>query len=129
MEAPLLTNHVQITKRERFIKAGEAYFDHANPPQWVIFQATEAPKPGQKDDPFYSMYVAKLMRDAAGHVTGTEEPVRISAPGSANTCGWFDPKNLSRVIYGSTVGVQASDQKAGFKVGTRKNEWVFPDEM
>lgn len=129
LEAPLLTNHVQITHREQFIKAGEAYFDHATPPRWVIFQAVAAPKPGTKEDPFYAMYVAKLTRDERGLITGTEMPVRISPPGSANTCGWFDPVDLSRVIYGSTVGAPGNDQKSGFQVGTRKYVWMFPDEM
>lgn len=129
LEAPLLTNHVQITHRDRFLKAGEAYFDHTSPPQWIIFQATPAPVPGQKEDPFYAMYVAKLKRDESGRIIGTEDPVRISPPGSANTCGWFDPQNPSRVIYGSTVVAPGSDQKSGFQVGTRKYVWMFPDEM
>lgn len=129
LESPLLVSHVQITHRDRFLKAGEAYFDHATPPQWIIFQATPVPVPGEKEDPFYAMYVAKLKRDESGRITGTDEPVRISPPGSANTCGWFDPKNLSRVIYGSTVGAPGSDQKSGFQVGTRKYVWMFPDEM
>lgn len=129
LEAPLLTGHVQITSRDMFLKAGEAYFDHATPPQWVIFQAVPVPVAGEKEDPFYAMYVAKLTRDTAGKVTGTETPVRISPPGSANTCGWFDPQNLSRVIYGSTVGEPGNDQKSGFQVGSRKYVWMFPDEM
>ncbi len=129
LEAPLLTNHVQITARDRFLKAGEAYFDHSTPPQWVIFQAVAVPVAGEKEDPFYAMYVAKLVRDGRGRITGTDEPVRISPPGSANTCGWFDPKNLSRVIYGSTRTPPAKDQKSGFQVGSRKYVWMFPDEM
>ena len=55
--------------------------------------------------------------------------MRLSPPGSANTCGWFDPKNPSRVIYGSTITPPSNDQKSGFQVGSRKYVWMFPDEM
>ncbi len=129
LESPLLVNHVQVTDRARFLKAGEAYFDHSSPPKWIIFQAVPVPVAGEKEDPFYAMYVARLVRDSSGRITGTEEPVRISPRGSANTCGWFDPQDLSRVIYGSTVGAPGKDQKSGFQVGTRKYVWMFPDEM
>lgn len=129
LEAPLLVNHVQITTRDRFIKAGEAYFDHADVPQWIIFQAVPVPTQGQPEDPHYAMYVAKLTRTAAGKITGIEKPVRLSPPGSANTCGWFDPVNPSRVIYGSTIDPPSNEQKSGFQVGSRKYVWMFPAEM
>jgi hypothetical protein len=113
------------------VKAGEAYFDHSSPggPQWVIFQAVEVPKPGAEVDPFYAMYIAKLTRDAGGKVTGIEEPVRISPPGSANTCGWFHPTDPTRVLYGSTIIKPGNDQPSGFQVGTRRYVWMFPQEM
>src|SRR5262245_8515155 len=63
LEAPLLTDHVQLTKRSEFVKAGEAYFDHHSPPRWVAFQAVPVPAHGQEADPFYSMYVAQLRYD------------------------------------------------------------------
>ncbi|MFN7020192.1 MAG: TolB family protein [Phycisphaerales bacterium] len=129
LEWPLLTNHVQITSRDEFYKAGEAYFDHHTPPRWVIFQAVPVPPPGKEPEPFYAMYVAKLKRDAAGHITGTEAPIRISPDGSANTCGWFHPTEVGRVLFGSTVGSPASNEKSGFRVGTRKYVWMFPAEM
>jgi hypothetical protein len=129
LEAPLLMNHVQITHRDKFVKAGEAYFDHESPPRWVIFQAVPVPEEGMEPETGYAMYVAKLTRDDRGRITGTEEPVRLSPPGSANTCGWFDPKNPSRVIYGSTILPPSNDQKSGFQVGTRRYVWMFPDEM
>jgi hypothetical protein len=129
LESPYFDGYVQLTSRDRFVKAGEAYFDHSSPSQWVIFQAVEVPKPGAEVDPFYAMYVAKLTRDAAGIVNGIEEPVRVSPPGSANTCGWFHPTDPTRVLYGSTIITPGSDQPSGFQVGTRRYVWMFPQEM
>ncbi|MEX2218741.1 MAG: hypothetical protein WD749_08265 [Phycisphaerales bacterium] len=125
-EAPVLTGPVQLTSRERFIKAGEAYF---GPKDWIIFQAVPVPAEGKDPDPFYSMYVAKLTRGADGRISGLEEPIRVSAEGSANTCGWFHPKLPGTVMFGSTITPPSSDQKAGFQVGTRRYEWLFPQEM
>jgi hypothetical protein len=127
LEAPILTRHVQLTSRDQFVKAGEAYF--SPDARWIIFQAVPVPEAGKEPDPFYSMYVAKLTRDGSGHLTGTEKPILISPPGSANTCGWFNPKEPGRVLFGSTLVKPAEDQKAGFQVGTRKYVWLFPQEM
>jgi hypothetical protein len=127
LEAPVLTRHVQLTSRDQFVKAGEAYF--SPDARWIIFQAVPVPEAGKEPDPFYSMYVAKLTRDGSGHLTGTEKPILISPPGSANTCGWFHPKEPWRVLFGSTLVKPAEDQKAGFQVGTRKYVWLFPQEM
>lgn len=138
LEAPLLTNHIQLTHRDRngvggmspgFVKAGEAYFDHQSPPQWVIFQATVQPASGQEPDPFYGMFVAQIVRDGAGKVTGLAEPIRVSPPDSANTCGWFHPTEPWRVLFGSTLTRPSDDQPAGFQVGSRKYVWMFPREM
>lgn len=129
LESPLLTGHVQITSRDRFYKAGEAYFDHQSPPRWVIFQAVPVPPEGQDPESIYSMYVARLTRDAAGRITGTEAPIRLSAEGSANTCGWFHPTQVGQVLFGSTLTSPANNEKSGFQVGTRKYVWMFPAEM
>lgn len=138
LEAPLLTNHVQLTHRDRngvggvapgFVKAGEAYFDHQSPPQWVVFQATVQPTAGQDPDPFYGMFVARILRDDSGRITGLDDPIRVSPPDSANTCGWFHPTIPWRVLFGSTVTRPSDDQPAGFQVGTRKYVWMFPREM
>ncbi len=129
MERPLLTNHIQITSRDRFVKAGEAYFDHQKPARWVIFQAVAVPEAGREVETFYAMYVAKLKRDASGHIIGTEDPIKISPDGSANTCGWFHPTEAGRVLFGSTLGPPANNEKSGFQVGTRKYVWMFPSEM
>src|ERR1051325_2542961 len=128
LEAPLLTHQVQLTKREQFVKAGEAYFSPDG--KWVIFQAGSVPEEGKDPDPFYAMFVAKLTRDrSTDEVTGPETPVRVSPDGSANTCGWFHPTQPGRVIFGSTLVHPAEDQQHGFQVGTRSYKWMFPAEM
>lgn len=127
LEAPLLRNHVQLTSRTQFIKAGEQYFNADA--TWIIFQAVPVPPEGVAPDPFYSMYVAKLKKDDAGRITGIEEPIRVSPEGSANTCGWFHPKETWRVLFGSTITRPQDDQKSGFQVGSRSYKWQFPEEM
>jgi len=129
LEAPRLTNHVQLTTPEQFVRAGEAYFSPDG--EWVIFQAIARPDPGQEPDPFYAMYVAQL-RKKDGKITGMRPPVRVSTPDSANTCGWFHPDQKAfpgKIIFGSTIGRPKDDQKAGFQVGSRKYVWMFPQEM
>lgn len=136
LEAPLLVNHVQLTSRDRFVKAGEAYFDHQTPPRWVIFQAVSAlpavdPATGNSHEAqtYYGMYVAKLLRDESGRITGADEPVRISPEGSSDTCGWFHPTIPYRVLFGGTLTPPANNEKAGIQVGSRKYVWMFPSEM
>ncbi len=126
LEAPFLTGHVQLTSRDMFVKAGEAYF---NPDAtWIIFQAVPVPEAGKDPDPGYSMYVAKLTRNDAGDITGTEKPILLSPPESWNTCGWFHPANDGRVIFGSTLVRPSHMDKPGFKVGTNRYAWSFPEE-
>lgn len=126
-EAPLLTRHVQLTTRQQFAKAGEAYFSPDG--QWIIFQGTPASEGGAEPDPFYSMYVGRLVRDGQGHVTGLAEITRVSPVGSANTCGWFDPIDPTRVIFGSTRVKPTEEKSSGFQVGSRRYVWQFPAEM
>jgi TolB protein len=126
LESPLLTHHVQLTRREDFLRAGEAYFGQGD---WIIFQAIPVPPQGKPPDPFYSMYVAKLARDGEGRISGLEKPIRISPEGSANTCGWFHPRLPGMVIFGSTLVPPSEQQRSGFQVGTRKYVWMFPKEM
>lgn len=126
LEAPLLTHHVQLTSRNDFVKAGEAYFSPDG--KWVIFQGVPVPAEGKTPDSFYSMYVAKVKRDGSGRISGLEKAILLSPPGSANTCGWFHPKTPYRVMFGSTVVVPSTDQKSGFQVGERKYTWMFPQE-
>ncbi len=127
LEAPYLTQHVQLTSREDFFKAGESYF--SPDAQWIIFQAVPAPKSGQQPGLFYDMYVAKVKHDTDGLITGLEPAIRLSPDGSANTCGWFHPTTPGLVLYGSTVIPPVAPNKPGFQVGKNKYVWSFPEEM
>ncbi|GJQ29979.1 MAG: hypothetical protein HBSAPP03_18630 [Phycisphaerae bacterium] len=126
LEAPYLTGHVQLTFPEQFVRAGEAYFSPDG--EWIVFQAVPRPAAGEEPDPFYAMYVARLVR-AHGRVTGLDSVTRISPKDSANTCGWFHPSDPNTVLMGSTVVRPSDDQKSGFQVGERKYRWMFPAEM
>jgi TolB protein len=126
-EAALLSGHVQLTFRRDFVRAGEQYFDPAG--RRVIFQAVPVPGEGQEPDPFYAMYVADVVADAAGGLSALANTRRVSPEGSANTCGWFHPTRPDAFIMGSTLTRPADDQKSGFQVGSRKYVWMFPAEM
>lgn len=126
-EAPTLTDHVQLTFPERFTKAGEAYFDHST--EWIIFQAVSREDGAADPEAPYAMYVAKLVRDKGGSVTGIEEPIRVSDPGSANTCGFFSPNTPQQIIFGSTLTPPHAEGKAGYQRAQSKYAWMFPEEM
>ena len=126
-ESKFFLRPVQLTSREKFIKAGEAYFSPDG--EWIIFQAIEVPQAGKEADPFYAMYIAKLTRDANGRPSGLEKIQRVSKEHTANTCGWFHPKDPDRLIFGSTLVTPKDEGKSGFQVGTRSYKWMFPDEM
>ncbi|GMV25775.1 MAG: hypothetical protein AMXMBFR58_18060 [Phycisphaerae bacterium] len=127
-ERPLLSDWVQLTFRDKFIKAGEQYFSPDG--SWVIFQAIAVPdSPAAAPGMFYSMYVAKVRRDSTGGILGLDEPFMISPPMSANTCGWFHPTQPGRVMYGSTMGEPSGQERSGFQVGTNRYRWAFPSEM
>lgn len=127
-EAPGLTGHVQLTFPDAFARAGEAYF--SPDAEWIIFQAIPVPTGDEPPSTIYSMYVAKLRRDETSRaVTGIEEPILVSPPGSANTCGFFHPRERGRIIFGSTLVPPASQAAAGYQRGTSSYAWQFPDEM
>lgn len=126
-EAPLLDLWSQLTFRRDFVKAGEAYFSPDG--RKIIFQAVPVPEAGKEPDQHYSMYVADLTRDAEGGPVGITDPKRISPKGSANTCGWFHPKNPNMVLFGCTVEAPLAPNKPGFQVGTNKYVWSFPENM
>jgi len=123
----MLGRTVQLTMRDKFVKAGEAYFGPDG--RFIIFQAVAVPEKGQEAAPFYAMFLGELKRDASGMVTGLGETRQISPPGSANTCGWFHPTDRARVLYGSTIDAPSENQPSGFQVGTRNYRWQFPAEM
>ena len=126
-EAPVLTGHVQLTFPEQFTKAGEAYFDLST--KWIIFQAVSREDAAADPNAPYAMYVAQLTRDADGAVTGIDTPIRVSNPGSANTCGYFSPNVPQQIIFGSTMKHPHEEGKAGYQRAQSKYAWMFPEEM
>lgn len=126
-EAPILSHWSQLTFRRDFVKAGEAYFSPDG--RRIIFQAVPVPPAGQEPDQHYSMYVADLTRDAEGGPVGLANVRRVSPKGSANTCGWFHPKDENLVLFGCTIDPPLAPNKPGFQVGTNKYVWSFPENM
>ena len=127
-EAPVLTQAIALTSRESFVKAGEQYFSADG--QWMIFKAVPVPQAGVEPDAHYSMYVGKLRYDAEGAIVGMDEPVRVSIPGSANTCGWFHPTEPGVVMFGSTLVPPGSGISPGYKGPNQSRySWEFPTEM
>lgn len=131
----LLTDHVQLTFPDRFIRAGEAYFDHQTPPRLVIFQAIERPTAATKEggkapepSPHYGMYIARLVYDANKPVA-LGQITRVSPPDSANTCGWFHPTEAAAFLYATTTVAPKSETTPGFQRGTGRYRWDFPSEM
>lgn len=124
-EAKVLKNPVQLTSRDAFIKAGEAYFNHDATS--IIFQAIPVPASGETEEPFYQMYVAKLKREG-NTIVGIETPTRLSPKGSANTCGWFHPKFEGVVLFGSTLTKPAMNDVPGYQRTTGRYVWQFHSE-
>jgi TolB protein len=125
-EAPVLAHHVQLTFPDRFVKAGESYFSPDD--RRIVFQAIEKPAAGEPSE-FYSMYVADVVRNAGGGITGIDHVRRLSPEGSANTCGWFHPTHPEIVIFGSTLVPPSNKEMPGYQRGTGKYRWQFPPEM
>lgn len=124
-EATRLTNPVQLTFGDRFIKAGEAYFSPDE--KQVIFQAIEVPAEGAEAAAFYSMFVADLVtRDGKPALDNIR---RVSPVGSANTCGWFDQTNPGTILFATTVTPPTQEETPGYQRGSGKYRWAFPREM
>ncbi|CAN5674080.1 hypothetical protein BH11PLA1_BH11PLA1_19220 [soil metagenome] len=126
---PALRGARQLTAPEMFLRAGEAYFDHASPPRRIVFQAIPRPKEGDSPDSGYSMFVATLVRDGAGAVTGIGSSVRVSLPGSHNTCAWFDPQDSDRLVFATTITAPAPSDAPGYSKDRGRYSWQFPAEM
>lgn len=135
LEAPCLSGHTQLTFPERFARAGEAYFSPDG--AWIIFQAIPAPAQDQAPQAHYDMFVARLRYPEGSSAAdrpapvpvGIDEPIRLSTPGSANTCGFFHPLERGRVIFASTRVPPAASAPAGYQRGTSTYSWQFPAEM
>ena len=126
LEAPLLTGHVRLTDPAQFLKAGEAYFSPDS--EWIIFQAIPVPPEGEEATPHYLMYAAELKYEG-DRVVGMGEPLLLSNPGSANTCGWFHPTEPGVVLFGTTTVPPADNTAPGYQRGTSRYQWMFPTEM
>ncbi len=127
-EMGILENHVQLTSPDKFVKAGEAYF---NPNvTWIIFQAIPVPPEGQEPIEDYYMYVAKLTFDDNGKISGTKDPIQLSPDGSANTCGFFHPTRPGEVMFATTIVPPAQDEDdPAYQRDKKDYKWKFPKEM
>jgi len=126
VEAPILTNAVQLTFGRDWVRAGENYID-----PWgkrVLFQAVPQPEAGKAPDDHYAMVLADLITGADGKPALANSWI-ISPKGSANTCGWFDPKNPDRIIFATTLVAPTASNSPGYQRGTGRYRWSFPPEM
>ena len=130
----VLSHQMQLTLAERFVKAGEAYFN-ADATR-IVFQAIEHDAQGNPQSEYYSMYVAQLRDEGKGQSFGPDlrryrlkHIRRVSPIGSANTCGWFHPTDPNKLIFASTVTAPAKQDTPGYQRGTRNYRWSFPPEM
>ena len=130
----LLSHQMQLTLSERFVKAGEAYFN--SDATQIVFQAIEHDAQGNPESEYYSMYVAHLRDEGKGQSFGPDlrryrlkHIRRISPIGSANTCGWFHPTDPNKLIFASTITAPAKQETPGYQRGTRNYRWSFPPEM
>lgn len=126
-ESWVLRDHVLLTSREVYLKAGESYFDTTG--TRVVFQATPVPPEGELPDEHYGMYVAEVIRTSDGGIAALEPATLVSEPGSANTCGWFHPDGSGALLFGTTTVPPAADQRSGYQRGTSRYVWQFPREM
>ncbi len=125
-EAPILTNATQLTFGKEWVRAGENYID-----PWgkrVLFQGVAQPASGEQPADHYAMVLADLVFADDGTPT-LEDSWVISPKGSANTCGWFDPKNPHRVIFATTITPPTATETPGYQRGTGRYRWSFPPEM
>lgn len=117
-EKDVFEDVIQLTSG--FSRAGEAYFSPDM--NWIIFQATPT------GETHYAMFIARLLRQG-DRVTGLGPPIRITRPGTANTCGYFSPDGVS-VIFASTTGKEDPDeQPSGYQRQGRDYRWQFPAGM
>lgn len=115
----------QLTTSDRFAKAGEAYFSPDG--TRVIFQAVEQVGEGEVADEFYGMYLGELaFTDGRPELRDVR---RVSPPGSANTCGWFDPQDPNLIWFASTVEPPREETDAPGYQRSGRYKWMFPPQM
>ena len=130
----LLSHQMQLTLAERFVKAGEAYFNSDG--TQIVFQAIEHDAQGNPESEYYSMYVAQLRDEGKGQTFNSNTQRyrlrhirRVSPFGSSNTCGWFHPIDPNKLIFASTVTAPSKKETPGYQRGSRNYRWSFPPEM
>ncbi len=118
---------VLLTDPAFFLKAGESYFDPAT--KRVIFQAIEHPQEGEKPAEDYGMYLGDLTFDENNAITGLANVERLSTSGSANTCGWFHPNDVSTVMFATTMTPLVDSDIPGYQRDSGRYRWAFPPKM
>ena len=121
-----VTGARRLTSPDQFIKAGESYFSPNG--KSIVFQAIERPSDESAPDEFYAMFVADLVFDASGDITGVDHVKRVSPRGSANTCGWFHPTKPHTLLFASTIVAPTAQNTPGYQRGTSRYRWSFPPE-
>jgi Tol biopolymer transport system component len=118
---------VLLTHPDRFLKAGESYFDPAT--KRVIFQAIEHPEEGSEPDSDFSIFIGDLVRDGGGAIVGLSKIRQLSNKGSSNTCGWFHPRDQNTVLFATTTTPVANGESPGYQRGSGRYRWAFPPSM
>jgi Tol biopolymer transport system component len=116
-ESDCLENLIQLTSG--FERAGEAYFSQDM--AWIIFQAIPS---GEQS---YQMFVAPVKRGPAG-ITGIGTPIRISPPGSWNSCGYFSPDGNALIFASTADQPLAEAPQSGYQRQGGTYRWSFPPE-
>ena len=126
-EAETLSHQVQLTFADQFYKAGEAYLS----PQGdrIMFQAIEPPTTEEEPPEIFEMYIADVLRDGEGYISGIENVRRLSPQGSSNTCAWFNPDDRDIVYFASTLTPIEAPADAGYDEKTKRYVWAKPGEM
>jgi len=126
-EAGTLRNHVQLTFADQFHKAGEPYFSPDG--DRIIFQAIEPQADVDEPEEIFTMYLADVLRDGDGRITGIDNIRQLSPEGSSNTCGWFDPHDRNIVYFASTLTPPAPGPRSGYDRESGRYTWAKPPEM
>jgi Tol biopolymer transport system component len=117
LESDCLQDIVQLTSG--FDRAGEAYFSRDM--QWLIFQAYPS---GEQT---YQMHVAPV-RHRGGEIVGIGNPIRITPPGTWNSCGYFS-QDANTLVFASTAGKQLAEMpQSGYQREGGSYRWSFPNE-
>lgn len=113
-EDQILTDIRQLTFD--YARAGEAYF--SNDMNWIIFQGTP------RGEQMYAMYLAPVRREG-GEIVGIGPAMRISPPGTFNTCGAFSPDDRT-IIFASNAGkVDPEEAASSYQRRGGSYSWTF----